>query len=104
MTSPLLTYIVPLYNTEAYVQRCLQSIVDQGLEEDQYEVLVVDDGSTDGSKAVVEAFIGEHPQVRLLTQANAGVSAARNKAIDQARGQQQGYRPGSWPVSAICGQ
>ena len=87
MTSPLLTYIVPLYNTEAYVQRCLQSIVDQGLEEDQYEVLVVDDGSTDGSKAVVEAFIGEHPQVRLLTQANAGVSAARNKAIDQARGQ-----------------
>ena len=43
MTSPLLTYIVPLYNTEAYVQRCLQSIVDQGLEEDQYEVLVVDD-------------------------------------------------------------
>ena len=69
MTSPLLTYIVPLYNTEAYVQRCLQSIVDQGLEEDQYEVLVVDDGSTDGSKTVVEAFIGEHPQVRLLTQA-----------------------------------
>ena len=40
MISPLLTYIVPLYNTEAYVQRCLQSIVEQGLEDDQYEVLV----------------------------------------------------------------
>ena len=82
----LLTYIVPLYNTEAYVLRCLQSIAGQGLGDDEYEVLVVDDGSTDGSRAVVESFIREHPQVRLLVQENSGVSAARNLAMDNARG------------------
>ena len=86
MDDILLTYIVPLYNTEAYVLRCLQSIVSQGIDDGQYEVLVVDDGSTDGSHAVVEAFAQEHPQVRLLEQKNAGVSAARNLAMDNARG------------------
>lgn len=86
MDNILLTYVIPLYNTEAYVLRCLQSVVDQGLGDDDYEVIVVDDGSTDGGRALVEAFAREHPQVRLLSQANAGVSAARNLAIDNARG------------------
>lgn len=86
MSEMLLSYIVPVYNTAPCVTACLQSIVDQGLSADEYEVLVVDDGSTDGSKAVVEAFAREHPQVRLLCQANAGVSAARNRALDHARG------------------
>ncbi len=86
MSNLLLTYIVPVYNTEAYVLQCLQSIVGQGLDAGDYEVLAVDDGSTDTSLAVVEAFAREHTQVRLLTQANKGVSAARNLALDNARG------------------
>lgn len=87
MSQPLLSYIVPVYNTEPFLLRCLRSIVQQGLEADAYEVLVVDDGSTDGSKALVQAFIDEgHPQVRLLTQPNSGVSTARNLALDSARG------------------
>ena len=86
MNEILLTYIIPVYNTERYVLRCLQSIVNQQLRPDDYEVLVVDDGSTDGSRAVVEAFAAEHRQVKLLTQQNAGVSAARNLAMDNARG------------------
>lgn len=86
MNEILLTYIIPVYNTERYVLRCLQSIVNQQLWPDDYEVLVVDDGSTDGSRAVVEAFAAEHSQVKLLTQQNAGVSAARNLAMDNARG------------------
>ena len=87
MTEPLLTYIVPVFNTERFLLRCLRSIVDQGLTEDAYEVLVVDDGSTDGSRALLQSFIDEgHQQVRLLTQANSGVSAARNLAMDHARG------------------
>lgn len=84
--SILLTYIIPVYNTERYVLKCLQSVVNQGLHPDQYEVLVVDDGSTDGSREVVKDFAADHPQVHLLTQANAGVSAARNLALDHARG------------------
>lgn len=86
MNEILLTYIIPVYNTERYVLRCLQSIVNQQLWPDDYEVLVVDDGSTDGSRAVVEAFAAEHRQVKLLMQQNAGVSAARNLAMDNARG------------------
>lgn len=86
MNEILLTYIIPVYNTERYVLRCLQSIVNQQLWPDDYEVLVVDDGSTDGSRAVVEAFAAEHRQVKLLAQQNAGVSAARNMAMDNARG------------------
>ena len=87
METPLLTYIVPVYNTEQYVLRCLRSILDQGLNAEQYEVLVVDDGSTDGSRNVIETLAAEHPVIRLLSQENAGVSAARNLAIGKARGQ-----------------
>lgn len=86
MDELLLTYIIPLYNTEHYVLRCLHSIVNQQLWPDDYEVLVVDDGSTDGSRAVVEAFIQDYPQVKLITQENSGVSAARNLALNRARG------------------
>ena len=86
MSALLLTYIVPVYNTEAYLKRCLESLLDQGIDADQYEVLVVDDGSTDGSRAVIESFAASHPQVHLIEQANAGVSAARNLAISRARG------------------
>lgn len=87
MDGILLTYIIPVYNTGQYVLRCLQSIVDQHLPSGDYEVLVVDDGSTDDSRAVIETFAGCHPQVKLLTQDNSGVSAARNMALDHARGQ-----------------
>ena len=86
MSELLLTYIVPVYNTERYLVRCLNSIISQGLSEDAYEVLVVDDGSTDGSRDQVAAFTLLHSQVHLIIQENAGVSAARNRALDQARG------------------
>jgi glycosyltransferase involved in cell wall biosynthesis len=86
MKEILLTYIVPVYNTENYVIKCLQSIVNQGIAEDEYEVVVVDDGSPDNSKAVIQDFIATHHQVRLISQANAGLSAARNTGIDNARG------------------
>lgn len=87
MSDLLLTYIIPVYNTERYLSRCLNSVVSQGLAEDEYEVLVVDDGSTDGSLDIVKAFALEHPSVRILSQPNAGVSAARNLALDHARGE-----------------
>lgn len=81
-----LTYIVPVYNTEAYVLRCLQSLINQGIPEDDYEIIIVDDGSTDGSRELIDAFAREHRQVRVFSQDNAGISAARNVAIDNARG------------------
>ena len=86
MSQPLLTYIIPVYNTRQYLARCLQSVVNQGIAVGEYEVLVVDDGSTDGSRQVAEDFARDHEGVQVLSQANAGVSAARNLALDHARG------------------
>ncbi|MBQ9555335.1 MAG: glycosyltransferase [Muribaculaceae bacterium] len=81
-----MTYIVPVYNTEPWLTRCLDSLVGQGLPDEAYEVLVVDDGSTDGSRQLVEQFAKHHPQVRLIIQENLGVSSARNRALDLAEG------------------
>ena len=86
MSEILLTYIVPVYNTEPYVLKCLQSLVDQGLSPEQYEIIAVDDESTDGTLDVVESFAREHPQVRVLRQPHSGVSSARNLALENARG------------------
>ncbi len=86
MSEILLTYIVPVYNTAPYLLRCLNSIVSQGVPQDAYEVLVVDDGSTDGSRDLLSDFSQQHASVIVISQANAGVSAARNHALDKARG------------------
>ena len=86
MDQILLTYILPVFNTEKYVLRALQSIVGQGLQPNEYEVLAVDDGSTDSSRMVVETFAKDNPQIKLFIQQNTGVSAARNLAMNNASG------------------
>jgi Glycosyl transferase family 2 len=73
--------IVPLYNKAAYVGRCLESILAQ--QYGDFEVIVVDDGSTDGSADVVRGY--KDPRVRVITQKNAGPGAARNRAAAEAR-------------------
>lgn len=90
--SPLFSAVVPAYNAADVVDRCLQSIFD-ALETDaatlhpDYEVILVDDGSTDATPARLTAWAARYSQIRILTQANAGVSAARNLALQHARGQ-----------------
>jgi glycosyltransferase involved in cell wall biosynthesis len=73
--------IVPLYNKAAFVAASLRSILEQA--HPHFEVVVVDDGSTDGSADVVRGFRDD--RIRLVTQANQGVSAAKNRGIDEAR-------------------
>ena len=77
---------MPLYNKEAEVECALRSVLEQSLAPG--EIIVVDDGSTDGSRAIVERIIAEHPEVeiRLIAQPNGGVSAARNRGIAEAKG------------------
>lgn len=79
-----ISVVIPLYNKESEIERALRSVVEQSLR--PHEVIVVDDGSTDSSAAIVERFISEHPNnnIRLIRQKNSGVSAARNRAISLA--------------------
>ena len=85
--SESISVVIPLYNKEAEVERALLSVVEQSLAVG--EIIVVNDGSTDNSEAVVKAFIERHPEVniRVITQENRGVSAARNRGIEEARGE-----------------
>lgn len=81
-----LSVIITVYNREKYIARCLESILNQDLEE--YEMIVIDDGSSDGSWALIEEYQGRFPEkIRAFHQKNAGVSAARNAGLSHAKGE-----------------
>lgn len=77
MSVPRVSIITPCYNSAVYIGRTLDSVRAQTLSE--WEQIVVDDGSTDDSAAVVKSYLVQEPRLRLVTQANCGVSAARNR-------------------------
>lgn len=83
----LLSVIVPVYNAEAYLRRCLDSLLRQGVAE-EYEIVCVDDGSTDGTLAILVSYKQEHPDLfNIVCLEHAGVAHARNKGIEIAKGQ-----------------
>ncbi len=83
--TPSLSIIVPVYNVAPYVRHCLQSLLEQGLE--QYEVILVNDASYDNSRGICSEWCREHPQFRLINhEANRGLSEARNTGIAHAEG------------------
>lgn len=83
--NPAVSVITPAYNVEGYIGRAIDSVLAQTYQD--FEIVVVDDGSTDGTPRVLERYASAHPgRVRILTQANSGPSAARNRAFREARG------------------
>ena len=76
--------IIPVYNAEAYLRRCLDSVVNQTLR--NIEILCVDDGSTDASMAVLEEYAARDSRVKVLAQSNAGPGVARNRGMKVASG------------------
>ncbi len=82
---PKLSIIIPIYNVEAYLPACLESVLACPTED--CEILAVDDGSTDGSRALAEDHARRYPgRIRLICRENGGLGAARNTGVDAARG------------------
>ncbi len=81
--------IVPVYNCEDYLERCLDSIKGQTLTD--WECIVIDDGSSDNSGAVLERYASKDSRFRVIHQENRGVSAARNAGLDVAAGEYVGF-------------
>ena len=80
---PIISIIIPIYNTEKYIVDCLKSVVNYG---ENIEVICIDDGSTDNSYKVCKKIEKMDERVRIIHQKNSGVSVARNRGIDEAKG------------------
>lgn len=82
---PFISVIVPVYNVERYVRACLDSILAQTFTD--FELIVINDGSTDGSGAICDAVAAKDDRVTVIHKENGGQSAARNLGLDRARGE-----------------
>ncbi|MGG0464509.1 glycosyltransferase family 2 protein [Priestia aryabhattai] len=82
---PKVSIVVAAYNVEKYISRCINSLLNQTLEE--IEILVINDGSKDNTVSVVDTIQKSDSRVKLITQSNGGLSAARNTGIDNAKGE-----------------
>ena len=80
-----LSIIVPVYNAAGWLRTCLQSLTHQTLQD--LEIICVDDGSTDASLAVLQEHAAKDTRIKVIHQANAGVSVARNRGLDAATGE-----------------
>ncbi len=80
---PEVSVIVPVYNVEPYLRRCIDSLVNQTLQ--NIEIILIDDGSTDGCGAICDEYATKDTRIRVVHQENAGLSEARNAGIDRAR-------------------
>lgn len=83
----LLSIVIPVYNVEKYIACCLNSIFDQQFDEQSFEVVVVNDGTSDNSMQIVNSFVAMHQNIVVANQKNQGLSVARNTGLCLAKGE-----------------
>ena len=81
---PTVSILTPAYNSAKFIRQTLESVLRQTFMD--FEMIVIDDGSTDDTRHIVEAYAARDARIRLIPQANAGIAAARNRAMDVASG------------------
>ena len=86
MAEKLLSIIVPVYNVENYLPHCIDTLLEQGLTEKQYEIILVNDGSTDHSLNLCQSYAEKFPFIHCISQKNQGLSGARNTGMKYASG------------------
>ena len=84
MNEPKISVVIPVYNVERYLAECVDSVLAQSFGD--YEIFLVDDGATDSSGAMCDAYAARDPRVRVIHRQNGGLSAARNTGLDAAAG------------------
>ena len=84
---PVISVIVPVYNVEKYIANCLDSLLDQGLSDNEYEIIIVNDGSIDHSFDICNKYREEHSNIFIYSQENQGVSVARNFGLGKSKGE-----------------
>lgn len=82
-----LSIIVPVFNVEDYIRPCLESILRQGLDDDCYEIIIVNDGTQDKSMEIISDIIKTHHNIQIVEQKNQGLSVVRNNGIAMAKGE-----------------
>ena len=86
---PIISVIVPVYNSSLYLRKCLDSLLSQTFKE--IEIIAVDDGSTDGASLILDEYAEIFPDLIVIHQSNQGQGAARNTGVSVARGQYIGF-------------
>ncbi len=81
---PAVSVVIPVYNSEKYVEKCIQSVMAQTLPD--LEIIIINDGSTDESGRILRELTQKDSRIVLLEQANQGVAAARNQGVEKATG------------------
>lgn len=81
-----LSLVVPVYKVEQYLGKCVDSMLHQDLNEDEYEIILVDDGSPDGCGAICDSYASRYENIKVIHQLNGGLSVARNRGIEVAHG------------------
>lgn len=87
--TPLISIIIPVYNVEHYLDKCLESVCGQTYT--NLEIILVDDGSTDKSGEICDAYAAKDARIKVIHQENVGQSAARNVALEVAQGDFLGF-------------
>ena len=82
-----LSVIVPVYNVESYIRPCFESLFKQGLDDGDFEVIIVNDGTPDRSMEMIADIVGQHNNITVINQKNQGLSVARNNGIAAAKGE-----------------
>lgn len=82
-----LSIIIPVYNVDQWLSRCLDSLLNQDLSVEEYELIVVNDGSQDNSLNIAEEYASTHKNIKIVSRENGGLSAARNTGLELACGQ-----------------
>lgn len=85
----MISVIIPVYNVEPYLRKCLDSVVNQTYKE--LEIFIIDDGSTDGSGAICDEYVKADKRIRVFHTENRGLSCARNLGLDEVKGEWIGF-------------